>query len=160
MPMQLNDGTIPARRQPPWIMSRVVDPLTVWAVGRIGLDDHNGTRILQVKGRKSGEWHATPVKLLESGGRRYLVSMYGETNWVKNLRAQGSGRLRLGNQVTDFRAVELADQDKLTVLRAYMTRWWSLVAQMTTVSSPNAPDEEIRLAASMHPVFELVSGDK
>jgi len=150
-----SDGHVPAYRRPPWIMLHVVDPLTVLAVGRLGLDDHNGTRVLEVKGRTSGVWRATPVKMLELDGRRYLVAMYGKTQWVKNLRAQGSGRMRLGRQVTDFRATELEGEEKVPVLRAYMKRWWSLVAQMTTVTSPDAPDEAIRRAAGLHPVFWL-----
>jgi deazaflavin-dependent oxidoreductase (nitroreductase family) len=155
MRMKPTDGPIPAYRRPPWIMRHLFDPLTLLAVGKLGLDDHNGTRVLEVKGRTSGAWRPTPVRLLELDGRRYLVAMYGETYWVRNLRAQGGGRLRLGGQVTDFRAVELADEEKLPVLRAYFRRWWSLVAQMTTVTSPNAPDEEITRAASLHPVFRL-----
>jgi deazaflavin-dependent oxidoreductase (nitroreductase family) len=148
-------GPMPACRRPPWIMRHLVDPLTRFAVGRLGLDDHNRTRVLEVKGRISGVWRATPVMLLELDGRRYLVAMYGETSWVRNLRVQGGGRLRLGRHATDFRAVELADAEKLPVLRAYFRRWWSLVARMTTVTSPNAPDEEISRAASLHPVFLL-----
>jgi deazaflavin-dependent oxidoreductase (nitroreductase family) len=142
-------------RQPPWIMRHVFDPLTLWLVGRLGMDDHNGTRVLEVKGRRSGAWRATPVKLLELDGQRYLVAMYGETSWIKNLRVQGCGMLRLGSHVTEFRAVELPDKEKLTALRAYFKRYWSLVAQMTTVTSPDAPDEELAKAASRHPVFRL-----
>ena len=155
MKMKPADAPFPPRRRPPWIMQHLVDPLTIFAVGRLGLDDHNGTRVLEVKGRTSGVWRATPVKMLELDGRRYLVSMYGETNWVKNLRVQGGGRIRLAGQVTDFRAVEFADKEKTPVLRAYMKRYWSLVSGMTIVASPDAPDGEITRAASMHPVFML-----
>jgi deazaflavin-dependent oxidoreductase (nitroreductase family) len=150
-----SNDPIPSYRRPPWIMLHVVDPLTIFAVGRLGLDDHNGTRVVEVKGRTSGLWRATPVKLLELDGRRYLVAMYGKTQWARNLRAHGGGRMRLGSQATDFRAVELGDEEKVPVLRAYFRRWWSLVAQMTTVTSPDAPDEEIARAASLHPVFRL-----
>ncbi len=155
MPMKTTDGAIAARRQPPWFMAHLVDPLTILLVGRLGLDDHTGTRVLEVNGRSSGLWRAKPVKLLELEGHKYLVAMYGETGWVKNLRAQGSGRIRLGSRVTDFRAVELDGTEKLPVLRAYMKRYWSLVAGMTTVTSPDAPDEEIVTAAPLHPVFRL-----
>jgi deazaflavin-dependent oxidoreductase (nitroreductase family) len=146
---------LPDRRQPPWIMRRVVDPLTVWAVGRLGLDDHNGTRVIEVRGRTSGAWRATPVKLLELDGQRYLVAMYGQTYWARNLKASGAGRIRQGRHVIEFSAVELDDAAKLPVLRAYFKRWWALVARMTSVSSPEAPDEEIAAAAHLHPVFRL-----
>ncbi len=152
---QPTDRVRSAYRQPPWIMRHVFDPLTRFLVGRLGMDDHNGTRVLEVKGRSSGIWRATPVKLLELNGQRYLVAMYGETQWVKNLRSQSQARLRLGRQVIDFRAVELADTEKLPILRAYLKRWWSLVARMTPVTSPDAPDAEIVGVASMYPVFRL-----
>ena len=154
--MKNNETTsTPTYRQPPWIMRHLFDPLTLFLVGSLGLDDHNGTRVIEVKGRSSGVWRSTPVRLLDLDGRRYVIAMYGESNWAKNLRAQGGGRIRMGNHVTDFRAIELIDEDKLPVLRAYLKRWWSLVAKMTIVTSPDAPDEEIAKAASMHPVFRL-----
>ena len=147
---------LPARRLPPWIMRRVVDPLTIWAVGGLGLDDHNGTRVIEVRGRTSGAWRPTPVKLLELDGQRYLVAMYGETGWAKNLRAaHGAGRIRMGKTITAFMAVELPDAARTPVLRAYFRRWWSLVARMTPVRSPEAPDAEIAAAAHLHPVFRL-----
>jgi hypothetical protein len=95
------------------------------------------------------------VRLLELDGRRYLVALQGKTHWVRNLRAQGSGRLRLGGHVTEFRAVELTGEEKLPVLRAYFRRWWPQSAALTTVTSPDAPDEEITRAAPLHPAFML-----
>jgi deazaflavin-dependent oxidoreductase (nitroreductase family) len=148
-------GGLVASRRPPWIMRHLFDPLTRFLVGTLGVDDRNGTRVIEVKGRTSGAWRATPVKLLDLDGRRYVVAMYGETQWARNIRAQGGGRLRLGGQVADFRAVELTDEEKIPVLRAYLRHWWSLVARMTTITSPDAPDEEIAREAPMHPVFRL-----
>jgi deazaflavin-dependent oxidoreductase (nitroreductase family) len=156
MTLKPKDGPTAARRQPPWFMRHLVDPLTIFAVGKLGLDDHNGTRVLEVQGRRSGLWRATPVRLLELEGHNYLVAMYGETGWAKNLRAQGRGRIRLGSHVTEFRAVEISGAEKLPVLRVYMKRYWSLVAGMTSVTSPDAPDGELSRAAPLHPTFRLV----
>ncbi len=47
----------------------------------------SSTYILSVKGRKSGKMYSTPVSLIEGGGQRWLVSPYGEVNWVRNARA-------------------------------------------------------------------------
>ncbi len=148
-------AVIPAYRPSHWIIRYVVNPLTRLLVGRLGLDDHNGTRVLEVKGRVSGVWHTTPVRVLELDGRRYLVALQGETQWVRNLRAAGEGRIRLGDHATNFDAVELSGAEKLPVLRAYLGRWWSQSATLTTVTSPNAPDAEIMKAAPLHPVFKL-----
>ncbi|HUI87359.1 MAG TPA: nitroreductase family deazaflavin-dependent oxidoreductase [Anaerolineales bacterium] len=142
-------------QRPPWVMRHLFDPLTLLLVGKLGMDDRNGTRVLEVKGRKSGIWRATPVRLLELNGHRYLVAMYGETNWVKNLRSQGEGRLRIGSHMDAFRAVELDGNEKLNALRAYLKLHWNLVAQMTTVKSPDAPEEELMKAGRYHPVFRL-----
>ncbi len=155
MKMIKTDASVPAYRPSHWVIRYLVNPLTRLLVGRLGLDDHNGTRMLEVKGRKSGVWRVTPVRLLELNDRRYLVALQGETQWVRNLRIQRAGRLRLGRQVINFQAVELTDKEKLPVLRAYLKRWWSQSAALTPVKSPDAPDEEIAHAAPIHPVFEL-----
>lgn len=144
----------PAYRPSSWAILHLVNPLTRFLVGRLGLKS-DGVHILEVKGRSSGAWRATPVRLLETGGQRYLVALQGETQWVRNLRVRGSGRLRLGSHVTKFRAVELANEEKVPVLRAYFKRWWSQSATLTTVKSPDASDEDIMRAAPTHPVFRV-----
>ncbi len=145
---------IPDYRESSWVLVHLVNPLARFLVGTLGFDN-NGVRILEVKGRKSGVWHPTPVRLLVMDGRRYLLALQGETQWVRNLRVQGGGRLRLGNNVTAFRARELANEEKLLVLRAYFNTWWAQSAPLTTVKSADAPDEEITRAAPTHPVFVL-----
>lgn len=140
---------------PPWIMRHVFDPLTVFLVGRLGMKDPNGTHVLEVQGRTSGIWRATPVRLLEKDGQRFVVAMYGETNWARNLRARGRGRLRVGRDLMEFRAVELSGDEKLAVFRAYLRRWWPLVKDMAGLGSPEAPDEQVRAAVESHPVFRL-----
>ena len=142
-------------RRPPWIMRNFFDPLTVLLVGRLGMDDHNGTRVLEVKGRKSGVLRATPVRVLEMDGQRYVVGMYGEAGWTANLRASGSGTLRRGRERTEFRSVEVTGADKLPAFRAYLRRWWSLVGPMSGLASPDAPDQELQRVAAVHPVFRL-----
>src|SRR5258705_11304580 len=44
------------------------------------------TYLLTVGGHRSGAPRSTPVTLVEDGGRRWLVSPYGEVAWVRNLR--------------------------------------------------------------------------
>src|SRR6187397_3325589 len=71
-----------------------------------------GSRVLEVRGRKSGEWRRTPVNPLEFEGERFLVAPRGETQWVRNLRASNEGRLRKGLRTEEFTATELADDEK------------------------------------------------
>ena len=50
-----------------------------------------GSRVLAVRGRSSGEWRTTPVNPLTVDGTRYLVAPRGNAQWVRNLRAIGTG---------------------------------------------------------------------
>jgi deazaflavin-dependent oxidoreductase (nitroreductase family) len=78
-------------------MARLVNPI----VGRLG-----GTLVLIVAGRRTGRPRAVPLgRPFEVGGVRYLVAGGGETQWVRNLRAAGAGRIRFQRVTTPFRAV-------------------------------------------------------
>jgi hypothetical protein len=45
--------------------------------------------LLEVRGRKSGKTISLPVDPLDLGGKLYLVSARGETNWARNARTAG-----------------------------------------------------------------------
>lgn len=123
-------------------------------LARLGLSLY-GTRILAVRGRKSGEWRTVPVNLLEHGGSQYLVAPRGEAEWVRNLRVSGTGELRLGARRQHFRATELGAADKIPILRAYIARWWFEVKRFFALSGPNAADGDLAKIASQHPVFRI-----
>jgi deazaflavin-dependent oxidoreductase (nitroreductase family) len=114
-----------------------------------------GSRVLEVRGRKSGEPRRTPVNLMTFEGQRYLVAPRGHTQWVRNLRASGSGRLLVGRRAESFAAVELPDADKPKLLRAYLEKWKWEVGQFFGGVGPDAPDEELRRIAPDHPVFKI-----
>ena len=116
-----------------------------------------GSRELRVRGRKSGEWRAVPVNLLEHDGRRYLVAPRGDTQWVRNLRVAETGELRVGRRVVAFRATEIADTDKVTVLRAYLKRWKMEVGVFFEGVGADATDAELLAVADRHPVFRIDS---
>jgi deazaflavin-dependent oxidoreductase (nitroreductase family) len=114
-----------------------------------------GSRVLEVKGRKSGEWRRTPVNLLVVDGRRYLVAPRGHTQWVRNMRVSGGGRLVLGRGAEEFSATELTDDEKPALLRAYLEKWkWEVGAFFGGVG-PDDSDEELRRIAPDHPVFRI-----
>src|SRR4051812_49454137 len=79
--------------EPGWFNKHVFNP-TVAAATRAGLSVW-GSRVLEVRGRTSGEWRATPVNVLTYEGTRHLVAPRGVTQWGRNLRVAGEGRLRL-----------------------------------------------------------------
>jgi deazaflavin-dependent oxidoreductase (nitroreductase family) len=114
-----------------------------------------GSRVLEVRGRKSGEPRQTPVNLLTVGGARYLVAPRGHTQWVRNLRSRGEGRLLLGRRAEPFAATEVADDEKPALLRAYLKRWkWEVGAFFSGVG-PDSPDTELRRIAPDHPIFRI-----
>jgi deazaflavin-dependent oxidoreductase (nitroreductase family) len=102
--------------RPDWFTEHAFNR-AVAALTRVGVSVA-GSRVLEVRGRKSGEPRRTPVNLLTFDCERYLVAPRGHTQWVRNLRAQGEGRLLLGRRAEQFTASELADDDKLAILRA------------------------------------------
>jgi deazaflavin-dependent oxidoreductase (nitroreductase family) len=116
-----------------------------------------GSRVLAVRGRTSGEWRTTPVNLLNHEGRRYLVSPRGEGQWVRNLRAAGTGELRVGRRTEVFLGRELSEEEKMPVLRAYLKRWKFEVGMFFGGVGPDSSDAEIRAIAGQHPAFEVLS---
>jgi deazaflavin-dependent oxidoreductase (nitroreductase family) len=117
-----------------------------------------GSRTLIVPGRKSGEPRTTPVNPIEVDGVTYIVAPRGTTQWVRNLRAAGEGQLKLGRSTRRFGASELADSDKLAVLRPYLDKWaWEVGAFFDLPKDPS--DEDIRGVAHLHPVFRVVFSD-
>ena len=112
-----------------------------------------GSRVLAVRGRRTGEWRSTPVNPLVVDGRRYLVAPRGHTQWVRNLRASGSGELRVGRRCEEFTAREVADADKLPVLREYLRRWGWEVGQFFEGLDKHATDAQLREVSGGFPVF-------
>jgi deazaflavin-dependent oxidoreductase (nitroreductase family) len=114
-----------------------------------------GSRVLEVKGRKSGQWRATPVNLLEVDGARYLVAPRGTTQWVRNMRVAGGGRLKLGRKTEDVKATEVTGAAAVPLLRAYLRKWkWEVGAFFGGVG-PDASDAELLAIVPDHPVFKL-----
>lgn len=88
-------------QRPGWFTTNVFNRI-VAGLTRVGISVY-GSRVLEVKGRRSGEWRSTPVNLVRYEGANYLVAPRGQTQWVKNLRASGGGRLRVGPDHPAFR---------------------------------------------------------
>ena len=140
-------------QEPGWFTKNVFNRI-VAALTKLGISVA-GSRVLEVRGRKSGEWRRTPVNLLSFEGERYLVAPRGHTQWVRNLRASGRGRLALGRRSENFTATELGDDEKPALLRSYLEKWkWEVGAFFDGVG-PGAPDSELRRIAPDHPVFRI-----
>jgi len=116
-----------------------------------------GSRVLAVRGRKSGEWRTVPVNLLTHEGERYLVAPRGETEWVRNIRAAGGGELRLGREHEAIQVVQLTDAAKPPVLRVYLQTWWFEVGRFFEGATLEASLDDLQRIAPGFPVFPLTS---
>jgi deazaflavin-dependent oxidoreductase (nitroreductase family) len=140
-------------QRPGWFTQHVFNP-AVALLTRAGVSIA-GSRVLELRGRKSGEPRRTPVNLLTLDGTRYLVAARGHTHWVRNLRASGEGRLLVGRRAQAFTAEELPDEDKPAILRPYLKRWKWEVGVFFDGVGPDSSDEELLRIAPDHPVFRL-----
>lgn len=98
--------------KPPVLTRRLANPMAM----RLG---RHGVATLTVVGRRTGEPHKVPVIPVEVGGSRYLVAPYGESEWVRNLRAAGKGELSRKGQTEVFQAVEVPAGDRASIIARY-----------------------------------------
>ena len=140
-------------KKPGWFTVNVLNPTVSWMTRR-GISIW-GSRVLAVRGRKSGEWRRTPVNLLTLDGRQYLVAPRGHVQWTHNMRVAGGSELLLGKKTDAFTAVEISDDDKPEILRAYLKRWKAEVGVFFNGVGPDSSEEELRRIAPDHPVFQV-----
>jgi deazaflavin-dependent oxidoreductase (nitroreductase family) len=155
----MSASPLPRLITPTTPMARRVNRLSngaVAALTRSGIS-LRGSRVLSVRGRKTGEWRSTPVNPLAYEGSRYLVSPRGHTQWVRNMRVAGGGELRVGRRVERFTAAELPDEQKPALLREYLRRWKFEVGMFFDGIGPDASDEKLLEIAPGYPVFRITT---
>ena len=124
--------------KPPALTRKVLNPLMM----RLGL---GGAVTLTVPGRRTGIPRKVPVIPVEVAGSRYLVSPYGETEWVRNLRAAGRGELTRKGHAESVTAREVPVGERAAIIGAYQKIISGAVRSYFT-RLPGAED---------HPVFRL-----
>ena len=139
--------------RPSFLVARVGNPL-ISTAARLGLS-LRGAHVLETRGRKTGQWRATPVNPVTVDGVRYLVAPRGDTHWVRNLRAAGEARLQLGRKSEAIRVQEVEDSLKSAVLREYLSRWYAETGKLFGVPK-DASDEDLARIAPNHPVFRII----
>lgn len=93
--------------------------------------------------------------MLPFDGNRYLVAPRGHTQWVRNLRVAGRGKLLIGRRSEPFSALEVADAEKEPILREYLRRWKWEVGQFFDGVGADSPHDELARIAADHPVFRI-----
>jgi len=136
----MGTGILAHYQKPDWLTKYLFNPLVAWLTNR-GISVR-GSRILVVRGRKSGQVRRTPVNPLE---------------WVQNLRALRGGELRLGRHREPIGVEELPDDLKPRILREYLRRWKMETGKFFDGVTAESPESELRRIAPRHPVFRILS---
>ena len=115
------------------------------------------TYLLTVRGRRSGKPYTLPVTLVEQDGKRWLVSPFGEVNWVKNARAAGEVRLFRSGLTETLKIQELGPEESAPILKTYISLEGIVRPYFT--AQPDSPLEVFEVEAPRHPVFLLVANE-
>jgi len=110
---------------------------------------------LDVRGRTSGRVNSLPVVITEHAGQRYLVSMLGEVNWVRNVRAAGGSAVLRHGRREQVRLVEVPAEFRAPILRRYLE-----VAPGARPHIPvdrRAPLDDFEQVAAQFPVFRITA---
>jgi len=101
--------------KPPWFTVKVFNRIAM-ATGV------SNSETLTLTKRGSGEPQHIPVVTVEVGGTRYLVSTRGESQWVKNVRANPTVTLTTKSGATTYLARETATSERPPILTAYQQK--------------------------------------
>jgi len=107
--------------------------------------------LLTVRGRKSGQPRTVPIVTLEYNGKRYVGSVYGIVDWVRNLRAAGEAVLTRGRRAETVSVIELPPDEAALILREDVKNG-NPFAHYYGVTA-NSSLEEFERTVLTHPVF-------
>lgn len=146
---------------------RVVNPVIRFSVLRLGAGRSGvkSLRILRVRGRTTGRVREVPVGVAELDGHRYVLTMMGDAQWARNLRAAGQAQLVSGRTAEDVTAREIHGQDKIAVLtRCCQLRQYQGPARVALRSAfgktvRQIAEPEIELLSQIWFVFLLQNAD-
>ncbi|HNA49835.1 MAG TPA: nitroreductase/quinone reductase family protein [Mycobacterium sp.] len=101
--------------KPPWFTARVFNKIAM-ATGI------SGSERLTLTARSSGRPQEIPVITVDVDGTRYLVSTRGESQWVRNVRANPTVTLATKMGTARFTATEVPVPQRDPVLTAYRAK--------------------------------------
>jgi hypothetical protein len=127
--------------KPPWFTAKIFNPIAM-ATGI------SNTETLTLTKRSTKEVQKIPVVTVEVDGVRYLVSTRGESEWVKNVRADPRVSVATKSGTIDYVAAETPVQGRQTILEAYKVKAGKVVEGYFE-KLPDPAD---------HPVFALNQG--
>ncbi len=109
--------------------------------------------LLTVRGRKSGLPRTVSLALIQRNGKRYVGSVYGIVDWVRNLRATGEAVLTRGRRSETVTARELPTGEAALVLREDVKDGNPFARNYGVTADSSL--EEFEQAVVSHPLFVL-----
>jgi len=79
-------------------------------------------RLVTIRGRKSGLPRTTPLAVIAVNGRRWVWSPWGESQWVRNLRAAGRATIAARGRTEEVTATELDPTERVEYFRDVLGR--------------------------------------
>jgi hypothetical protein len=111
---------------------------------------------LEVKGRRTARPHTLAVVVAEHDGQQYLVSMLGECEWVKNVRAQDETYVISGRR-RKVRLEEVPVERRAPIIKEYIRL--APGARPHIGLGTTATIADCQQVALNHPVFRIVYQD-
>jgi deazaflavin-dependent oxidoreductase (nitroreductase family) len=114
--------------------------------------------LLTVRGRRSGLLRTVPVALAPAEDGWILVSVYGVSDWSRNLETARRATITMRGGTTSVDAVRLPPDVAAPILRDAILDAPRLVQRMTSSYFDAGPDSTIadwEEEAVRHPVFHL-----
>ena len=109
--------------------------------------------LLTVRGRKSGQPRTVPIAIWEHNGKRYVGSVFGIVDWVRNLRAAGEAILTRGRRPETINVRELPQGEAALALQEDV-KGGNPFARYYGVTADSSLEEFERVVLT-HPVFVL-----
>lgn len=137
-------------------VNRLVTPLVRWG---LPMGSRNTPMaLLTVRGRKSGLPRTVPVALAPVADGWILISVYGVSDWSRNLDAAGRATVTQRGSATDVVVERVVGPIAASILRDAITGAPWLIRKMTAKyyqAGGDSPIEEWVREAEQHPVFRL-----
>ncbi|WBB95333.1 MULTISPECIES: nitroreductase family deazaflavin-dependent oxidoreductase [unclassified Solwaraspora] len=112
--------------------------------------------LLRTQGRRTGLPRTVPVVTLRHADLDWLVSPFGVTQWVRNIRANGRAELGRGQRFRTVGLVEVDGETKLDVLHRYRRAFGFIpFVRQAFDATPGDGPSGFCTEADRHPVFLL-----
>jgi hypothetical protein len=119
------------------------------------------TVTLEVRGRKTGKLIRVSLSRTDYAGSQYFVSLAGEVDWVKNVRAAGGKVVIVSRKQTPIQLMEIPLEERAPILLAYVqkrafTHSGAQASQLFFGLGPHPTLQEMNEIASRYVVFKVL----